>query len=198
MQQPQTFPLLRGKGAQAGGERAQARARGRGPRPARSPGGCTARAPTRVGPGSGARGVESGGLLLPCWRLRGGHGTPGGSAPLRLASAPRVRSRGSAGTRSRQVAGRWGLRDREAGRPGRKAVGGAGRTEVLGGLLGRVRAGGEMGACGACSLAEMSAWLRPALPGRLGYLPRVTAHPGGFPHAGLFRFSLSSPSDLDL
>lgn len=43
----------------------------------------------------------SGGLLLPCWRLRGGHGTPGGSAPLRLASAPRVRSRRSAGTRSR-------------------------------------------------------------------------------------------------
>lgn len=120
MQRPQTFRLLRGSRVQAGGERPQARARGRGPRPERLH---CARAEPRVGPGSGARGVEGGGLQRPGWRLRRGHGTAAGGrerAPTRLASAPRVRSRRSAGTRSWQVGGHWGATG--PGRPGGRAV----------------------------------------------------------------------------
>lgn len=175
MQQPQTFPLLRGKGAQAGGERAQARARGRGPRPARSPSGCTARAPTRVGPGSGARGVEGSGLLLPGGRLRGGHGTPAGgqeSAPAPGLCAPRPQPalRGDPEQAGGGTLGAAGPGGRE---PGPQGGGGAGLLEVPGGLPGRGRAGVEVGARFACSLAEMGARLRPALPGCPEYLPRA-------------------------
>lgn len=151
---------------QAGGERPQARARGRGPRPARLH---CARAEPRVGPGSGARGVEGGGLQRPGWRLRRGHGTAAGGrerAPTRLASAPRVRSRRSAGTRSWQVGGTLGGDGAgEAGRPGRGAVGGAGRTGASRGLP--VPRAGEVGARVGSSPAEMRALLGLALRGRL-------------------------------
>lgn len=51
-----------------------------------------ARAEPRVGPGSGARGVEDDGLLRPGGRLRRGHGTPAGGrerAPAPRLCAPR-------------------------------------------------------------------------------------------------------------
>lgn len=199
MQRPQTFCLLRGSGVQAGAERPQARARGRGPRPARSPGGCTARAPSRAwGPVPARAAWKTTGCSGPTGVSAEATGPPreGGSAPLRLASVPRVRSRRSAGTRSWQVAGHWGAAG--PGRPGRGAVVGEGRTGASRGLP--RSQGGEVGARVSSSPAEMRVLLGLALRGRLEYFPRAGLRTlvGFSTRAGLFRFPLASPSDLDL
>jgi hypothetical protein len=131
------FCLLRGAGAQgrrgAGWRRASADAcAGPRPRPARSPGGCTARAPTRVGPGSaraarrrpaGRGRVRSGSGAVGGSAVGGsaaGHGTPapgGERAPLLFPAA-------AAGTPREPGGGRWGGGAR--GLPGRELRAGAG------------------------------------------------------------------------
>lgn len=119
-----TFLLLRGKGRkQEASERRRVRgAEGRGLRAARAAA-LRARRPA-WGPVPARAAWKVAGCCCPAGGSAAATGPlrEGGRAPLRLASAPRVRSRRSAGTRSRQVAGHWGRRDWEAGSLGLKAV----------------------------------------------------------------------------